>query len=207
MACSELGEGGLSLLTRRRLVPAISRPPGLQHMGRASHNECSLRLSMPATTACRFLCFLRAPVFFAAFGALAPISGCATYPAGGYGGLGYAWPDYGPGYAYSPGFGYSDFGAIGLGFDREHHFHHFDHDFDRRHFHHDFDRRFRADHLFHGQAMISEPGHPDVFHHPPWGFGGPEPRPGVRSGGGFHARAAGPPPVPHPGGARPTFNR
>jgi len=158
---------------------------------------------MPVITVFRLHCFLRASVHLAALGALVSISGCAAYPAGGYGNL----PYYGPGYAYAPGFGYSDFG-VGLGFGPEPHFHHFDHDFNHRHFDHDFDDRF---HRFHGQAMTGEPRHPGSFQRPSGESHGPELHPGFRSGRGmegeFHARAANPAPPPHPGGGHSNFNR
>jgi len=164
------------------------------------HNKCS-PLRIAVITVVRPISFFRASVFFAAFGALVSISGCVADPAGEYGTLGYAGPYYGPGYVYSPGFGYSDFG-LGLGF--EDHFHHFDHNFDHRHF--DNDHRLHADHRFHGQAMTGETGHPGSFHLPPGEFHGRGPHPGFGGGGGSHARAANPAPAPHPGGAHGNFN-
>lgn len=141
-------------------------------------------------------CALRASVFLAAFGALVSMSGCAAYPAGGYGGVGYGWPDYGPGYAYSPGFGYSDYGLIGLGVGDEHHRRHFDSDFDRRHF----DHGFRADRHFHGPGMTGEPERARAFHSPPGDFRGPGLHREFGAGGGFHPHAPSPPPAPHAGG-------
>ena len=161
---------------------------------------------MPVITVFPSRCSFRASVFLAAFGALVSISGCAAYPAGGYGDLGSAWPYYGPGYAYAPGFGYSDFG-VGLGFGREDHFHNFDHDFDHRHFDHDFNHRFHADHRFHAQAMTGETGHPAFIHQPPGEFHGPGPHAAFAGGGGFHGRSANPAPAPHPGGTHGNVNR
>ena len=82
-------------------------------------------------------------------GALVSIGGCAAYSAVDYGDLGY----HGLGPAYSPEFGYSNFG-MGLGFAPERGFHHVDHDFnDRSH----------ADHRFHGRAMTVSLGLPVLF--------------------------------------------
>jgi hypothetical protein len=201
-------EGGrLCRLTCCRSALPISRLPGLRQMRSASYDARSLRLRMQAITAFRLLYSFRASLILAAFGAQISISGCAAYPAGGYGGLGYVRPDYGPGYAYSPGFGYSDFGVIGTGFGRGPRLHHLDGDFDDRHFGPDVDHRFHGDHHFHGQAMIGELRRLGMFHHPPEGFRGSGAHPGFGAVGGFHGRGANPPPAPHPGAAHPTFNR
>ena len=189
------GSRRLEPAQRCSLVPAVSRHPDCDTMEPASHNNRAPRLNTRVIPVFRLLCSFRASVSLAALGALVSISSCAAYPAGGSSELGYASPYYAPGYAYAPGFGYSDFDA-GLGFGPEHHFHH----------DHDFDDRFHAGHRIHGQAMMGEPGHPAFFHHPPGGFHGPGPHPGVGGGGEFHARAANPAPPLHPGGGRGNFN-
>jgi len=151
---------------------------------------------MPVIIVPRLLCYFRAALILAAFGPPVSIGGCAAYPVG-YSDLGYGWP-YSPAYAYAPGFGfgYSDTGVFGMGFDRDDHLHHFDHD---RHF----DHRSDAHHHFHGQTMMGQAGHPGSFHEPPGEFHGPAPHPGFNGAaraGGFHSPMASPP-SPHPGGA------
>ena len=123
---------------------------------------------MPVITVSSPLYSFRALVFLAAFGTVASISGCATYPPDEYSDVGHAWPP------LSPGFGYDDLGTFRAGSERRARLDHLDQDFDHR---------VDADHRFHGRSMMGGPGHPGSFHQPPGGPHNLGSRPGFATGG------------------------